>query len=173
MKCAFQPISATATAFVAAIAAAPVGAQRTIPTHDEGRALTEQLAGAVDEDGDGIIDPRELNAFAEAVFMSVDTDGDSAMSIAELAGWRYGMADIAAFRDRSQAFETTIAFVHDIFDRDDDGRVTPAEHAAAVAHSAAYADLDSDGVLTRDEYLDGFIFNVAMRSALVPRREEP
>ena len=167
------PIRTAAVLATLALATTPAMAQRIVPFHDQGRALAEQLADALDADADGMIDAAELDGFAAAVFASVDRDGDGAMTAEELASWRYGMADIAAFRGREEAFETTIALVHDIFDRDNDRRVTPAEHAAAIAHSADYADLDGDGVLTREEYLDGFVFNVAMRNALVPRRGEP
>jgi hypothetical protein len=168
-----HPIRTAAVLATLALATTPAMAQRVVPFHDQGRALAEQLADVLDEDGDGVIDRAELDEFSAAVFASVDRDGDGVMTADELASWRYGMADIATFRGREEAFETTIAFVHDIFDRDNDGRVTATEHVAAIAHSATYADLDGDGVLTRDEYLDGFVFNVAMRNALVPRRGEP
>lgn len=151
------------------LAGSPAAAQRTVPFHDEGRALAEQLAGVIDENGDRIITPEELHDFGDLVFVSVDTDEDGAMSIDELAGWRFGMADIATFRDRDQAFRTTVSFVHDLFDRDNDGRVTAEEHTAEIDRSFVYADMDGDGLLTLEEYLDGFIFNIAMRNALVAR----
>ncbi|MBM2576378.1 hypothetical protein JQC91_08665 [Jannaschia sp. Os4] len=148
--------------------AAPVAAQESYDgTPDYGRAMVERMAETADADGDGRISYPEVDALAKAVFPSIDADGDGAVTRDEMVGWEYGFADLAAFRGRDEAFRATVNVVFDIFDRDDDGRVTPSEHVAAAAHSARYADRDGDGTLSREEYLSGFIFNIAMRNALV------
>ncbi|MEM8818969.1 MAG: EF-hand domain-containing protein [Pseudomonadota bacterium] len=143
------------------------GTVRPPANHDEGRAYAEQLADAIDIDRDGTIQDSELLAFAEVAFRTVDVDESGTMSEAEMVGWRYGMKRLAIFREREQAYRTTIALVFDIFDENNDGQVDRDEHVAAVQRSAAYADYNGNGLLERDEYLSGFIFNVAMRAALV------
>ncbi len=141
--------------------------------NDPGRAIAERLAVQIDADRNGLIDRAEIRSAATGALASIDADGDGRMTLAELEGWRYGMADLATFRDRGQSYATVIAFVFDIFDRDGDGIVASDEHEAAVLHSFAHADLDGDGMLTRDEYLGGFIFNVAMRNAVVEPEMRP
>ncbi|QPH54812.1 EF-hand domain-containing protein [Pontivivens ytuae] len=142
---------------------------QTLPQHDAGRAMGENFAQRIDADTDGIIGEGELLSFGEGVFASIDTDGDGTVSLAEMRDWRYGMADLAEFRERTQAYETSIAVLFDMFDRNNDGSVSVAEHEHALRMSSRYADLDEDGVLSWDEYLEGFIFNIAMRNALTER----
>ncbi|MFQ6549069.1 hypothetical protein AADZ90_014025 [Aestuariibius sp. 2305UL40-4] len=150
-------------AFLSMSLAVPAAAQP-----DAGRAAAEIFAQEIDADGDGVISDTELQGFGDSVFASIDLDGDGAMSEEEMRDWRFGMSDLAEFRERTQAYDTAVAMAFDIFDRDNDSAVSPDEHAAAIQASADYADLDGDGALSIPEYLDGFIFNVAMRSALVP-----
>ena len=151
---------ALALALGAIVLGLPAAAQ------DSGRAVAEQFATIMDADGDGTMSAQEVRAFADTAFGSVDTDENGALSVAEMIDWQYGFAELAAFRDRTQAFETTVAVIHDMFDRDNDGLVTTEEHDDAILRSVEYSDLDGDGTLTREEYLGGFIYNIAMRNAL-------
>lgn len=137
------------------------------PIHDDGRARAEAIAMATDRDADGLLSWAELERMSDDVFASMDEDTNGTVDRDEFAAWRYGMADLADFRDRAASYETTMAFVFDVFDRDNDEAITEDEHEEAVRRSHDYADLDGDGALTIREYLDGFIFNIAMRSAVV------
>lgn len=158
----------TMTLAAAFAMAGPLAAQETGNLrNDPGRAIAERLAARIDRNGDGRIDEAEIRAASAEALASIDADGDGRMTPGELLDWPLGMADLAAFRGRSGSYETAMAIVFNIFDRDGDGIVSGAEHEAAVMHSYAYADLDGDGVLTTGEYLGGFIFNVVMRNATV------
>lgn len=165
---------ATYPALVAAFLAVSVQADEIGNLrNDPGRAIAEAIAAQVDADSDGFIDLAELDAAAEEAMAAIDRNDDGRMTRGELMSWQMGMAELAAFRDRAASYETVMAFVFDIFDRDNDSIVSPEEHRAAVLRSYDYADLDEDGRLTIEEYLGGFIFNVAMRSATVEPELRP
>lgn len=136
------------------------------PPNDAARAMGEAIALDIDTDRDGVLTPHEIAAATREVFASIDGDGDRRITPAEMRGWRNGFDEIAAFRGRGPSYDTAIAIAFDLFDRDDDGRVSPRELDRALAASAAYADTDADGRLTVGEFREGFILNVLIRNAL-------
>ncbi|MFQ6549070.1 hypothetical protein AADZ90_014030 [Aestuariibius sp. 2305UL40-4] len=133
---------------------------------DPGRAIAELFATQMDADRDGVLEDGEVIAFSEAVFSSMDIDGSGGLTFEEMRDWEHGMADLATFRHREEAFDASIGMAFALFDRDRDGLISPAEYKAGVRIAAGLADGDKNGTLTVNEYLDGFIFNVAMRTAL-------
>ena len=144
----------------------PAASEPAVTRPDQGRAVGEQIAAAIDADRDGLIAKVELRAFSARVFASIDVDADGSLTLPELRGWREGLLDLAVFRGRTEAFETGTAILFDLFDRNADGRVDAAEHDRLVTRSALEADMDSDGRLTRREFLDRFVVSIAMRNAL-------
>ena len=144
----------------------PAVAQDRPTDHDAARALAEQFAATIDADADGDITVAEMTAFGDAVFASVDVDGSGTLSMEETRDWEFGMAEMAEFRGGSQGYDVAVAMVHDIIDRDDDGMVDPAEHRDAILRSRTYADTNEDGRLDEEEFLRGFIYNIAMRNAM-------
>lgn len=133
---------------------------------DQGRAIAEQFAAQIDADHDGTLEEDEVLAFSKAVFASMDVDGSGGLTFEEMRDWEHGMADLAAFRHREEAFDASIGMAFALFDRDRDGLISPGEYETGVRVAAGLADGDQDGNLTVNEYLDGFIFNIAMRTAL-------
>ncbi|MEM7643547.1 MAG: hypothetical protein AAF366_13605 [Pseudomonadota bacterium] len=140
---------------------------QTVPAEpDAARALMQSFAVTMDADQDGEISAAEMVDFSDQVFESLDTDGSGGITAGELIGWEFGMADMAAFRAREQAYETIITFVHDLFDTDNDEAISAAEHREGILRSRDYADLDRDGRLVTAEFLRNFIYSMAIRSAL-------
>lgn len=157
---------------LALVAATPLAAQDGAPAIDDrGRAIAETFAAQAD--ADGVISENEIGAVGASAFASLDADGDGAVGLDEMLSWRFGMAGIAAFRDRTQAFDAIVGMVFDVFDAADDGRLTQAGHRAAVTRAASLADRDGNGTMTHDEPLGGSIFNTAMRYALIDRPAPP
>lgn len=157
-------------AVLAALTAGTASADDAGPSRpDNGLAQAESIAATMDADGDGGITAEEALSFAGPVFASIDADSSGGVSRAEMREWEFGMADLAAFRGRTQAYETAIAITFDAFDADRDGSIDEAEHSAGVARSVAQADADGDGAMSRAEFLDRFVYSVAMRNALEDR----
>ncbi len=147
-------------------AVATLATPMALAERDQGQAMAELFAAQIDADRDGTLEENEVLAFSEAVFASMDTDGSGGLTFEEMRDWEHGMADLAAFRHREEAFDASIGMAFALFDRDRDGLISPSEYEAGVRVAAGLADGDEDGSLKVDEYLDGFIFNIAMRKAL-------
>ncbi|MFQ6552843.1 hypothetical protein AAD018_010935 [Aestuariibius insulae] len=148
-----------------AIAAGPALAAPLTDTHDSAKAVGDMFARSIDVDLDGMISRRELIDFGDQVFVSVDQDGDGMIVLEELQTWQFGLADLAEFRGRDQAYLTSMAIVFDVMDRNNDQTVSSSEYERATLVSADYANVNGDDLLTREEYLQGYIFNIAMRNA--------
>ncbi len=148
-----------------AITAGPVLATPQMDTHDSAKAVGDMFAQSIDVDLDGAISRRELIDFGDQVFVSVDQNADGMIVLEELQTWQFGLADLAEFRGRDQAYLTSMAIVFDVMDRNNDQSVSPSEYERATLVSADYANVNGDDLLTREEYLEGYIFNIAMRNA--------
>lgn len=133
---------------------------------DAAVAQAEIIGQQMDANNDGVITQDEMHDFGGRLYDAMDADGSGQVALSEMSGWQFGMAEIAEFRGRATNYETAVAIVFDIFDRDNDQKMSRAEHLAAMNGALNLADLDDDGVLTMREYQDGFIFNIAVRNAL-------
>lgn len=142
---------------------APVDASATV---DPGRAAIDAFAIAADANRDGRLSMVELESAGRVVFASMDVDADGAVTEAEMTGWRYGLADLAAFRGRAQAHDTAMGLVFDMMDRDRSGFVEAGEHRDGLARGWRNGDRDGDGRLSMAEFRDGFFITAALRRAL-------
>lgn len=163
---AYPSIIGLAAAIVAtAIVATPALAQSS--DEPEPRQLAGLVFGSVDADGDELATYSEMLDFSEQIVFAADTNADGAMSLEEFSTWDFGMQNIARERGREDAMASTIRFVHDLWDRDNDRLISKQELERGIIASMDYADLDGDRTLTRTEFLDGFVTNIAYRSSLV------
>jgi Ca2+-binding EF-hand superfamily protein len=131
-----------------------------------GRSLAAQTFFDSDADGDARLTAEELEAHSGLVFVSMDADEGGTLSEQEFLSWGFGMSNLADEGGTRQSHDTALRMVFDLWDRDNDAAVTEAEQSEGVATSFAYADLDADGALTEEEFLQGFIVNLGMRNAL-------
>lgn len=132
----------------------------------EWRALAVAGFSIVDADGDGSATLAEQMAATAAIQASMDTDGDGALSEGEFTSWGFGMANLAEARGTLALYEAGLRTLFDLWDRDDDGRLSPAEHEHAAAQGFADADRDGDGRMSEGEYAGGFVYNVVSRQAV-------
>ena len=156
---------ALSVVLIASLAATPVLAQSSTE-EPEGRRLAGVLFDTIDADGDGSASYAEMLGFTDQVIAASDVDEDGSVSYDEFATWDFGMQNLASREGREQALGATLALVFDLWDRDNDDAIARAEFERGVVAGADYADLDGDRSLTREEFLDGFITNIAFRSGL-------
>lgn len=135
-------------------------------TVNSGRAAVDAFAVAIDANRDGRISPVEMDTAGRAIFASMDVDGDGLLTRGEMTGWEHGAARLAEFRGRTEAYDAAIGMVFDLFDRDHSGGVDAAEHAKAMRDGWALADRDGDGVMSLNEFREGFVVTAAMRTGL-------
>ncbi len=103
-------------------------------------AIQQLLANfdRIDVNGDGVISRAEFQMVRAERWMQIDRNGDGYLSEDDFPRW-------AARRARTQLAE--IAFL----DGNDDGRTSKDEFLNGPAPLFTWADLDSDGALTRSE----------------------
>ncbi|UWQ20141.1 EF-hand domain-containing protein [Jannaschia sp. W003] len=139
---------------------------QTDGTPDAARSAIEASALALDTDGDGRLAPAEIDVAVTEMFPSLDADGSGAVDRTEFEEWPFGFHDMAAHRDRAEAYHAVFGLLFDLFDRGGDGRLDLPELREGMAAAAAYADRDGDGAMSRTEFLRGFVPNVALRHAM-------
>lgn len=132
-------------------------------------AMGGGMIGAIldhaDADGDGALSRDEIEAFRDSRFLAMDTDGDTALTPAELSdGMRALMFD-AMDTDGSDTLDRKEFLAHadtrrlggkrfHRMDGDGDGRIDQAEMATMTERMLARMDKNGDGTLDADE-LDG------------------
>ncbi|MEM9795211.1 MAG: EF-hand domain-containing protein [Pseudomonadota bacterium] len=145
--------------------AAPAAGQ--IRHHDAGAAMVQSLAAAMDANSDGAISLEELTETSALIFEKIDADSSGSLTFEEMTDWEFGLAEMAEFRGRGQAYDAAMGVVFDMFDRDNSGQVDGTEHSEAITRAAQYADTDNDGAMSFDEFYSNFIVNVALRNAMI------
>ena len=150
---------------VTAALAVPVTA---IAQTGEGRDLARLAFKSVDQDERGFIDQGEYTNFAGDVFVSMDYDENSKLSLDEFLSWGFGLEQVAEKAGRADAFETAMRVVFAFWDRDGDTQITKTEFRQSIAADFRRADFNNDAVLSEEEFLSGFSINIAARAAINP-----
>ncbi|MEM7709509.1 MAG: hypothetical protein AAF264_01915 [Pseudomonadota bacterium] len=147
----------------------PVMAQQmedAAATVDAARAAIEAQAAELDTDRNDVIDRDEIAAAAEAGFATFDVDGSGDIDPREFAEWPFGFYEMAQHRGQTDAYHTAFGLIFDIFDQSSDRRLDRQEFQSAMLRSLDDADSDGDGAMSHDEFLRGFVPNVALRHAM-------
>ncbi|WP_224816956.1 EF-hand domain-containing protein [Hasllibacter sp. MH4015] len=134
----------------------------------EGREVGQTVFATIDASNRGAIHAGELEDFRDAVFASMDTNGDRRVPFEEFVAWDPGFARVAEEAGRLDQYTTAARIVFAFWDRDGSGEMTEQEMRFAMVQDFRRADLDDDTLLTEDEFLQGFPIMVAMRAAIRP-----
>ena len=133
-----------------------------------GYQLAKTAFASIDRADRGFIDHGEYSGYGNDVFVSMDSDENNKLSLAEFLSWDYGMRPIAQEHGREDAYETALRVVFAFWDRDGDGQITPREQRLSLDADFRRADADNDALLTEDEFLLGFTVMIALRAAIDP-----
>lgn len=134
----------------------------------EGRVIGNAIFDTMDLAGRDAVHMGEIEAFRATVFVGMDGDENRRVTYEEFALWDPGFAQVAAELGRSEAYATASKIIFAFWDRDADGELDNAEMRLAMTSDFRRADLDDDGLLSRDEFIQGFPIMVAMRAAIRP-----
>lgn len=134
----------------------------------EGRVIGNAIFDTMDLAGRDAIHMGEVEDFRAAVFLGMDSDENQRVTYHEFSMWDPGFAQVAAELGRSEAYTTASKIIFAFWDRDADGELDNAEMRLAMTSDFRRADLDDDGLLSRDEFIQGFPIMVAMRAAIRP-----
>ena len=136
---------------------------------DEPYAGVEILRGlfaSYDYNRDGRITPRELHAFTELAFVSMDTDANDRVSREEFVAWDPGFASLAEQRGAEQPFNAAKRETFRAWDRNGDGNLDETEMSVSAAHDFVVADEDGNGSLSPGEFAAGFPILARIAKAL-------
>jgi len=97
-----------------------------------------------DANHDGFITGAENGAAEAKIFRAIDADGDGAMTVAELDRARIALGLVTLPGSEALIAED---------DQDGDGKLTLAEWIARESESFQAADANSDGKLSREEFM--------------------
>ena len=154
---------ATTCAFVLASSAATM-AQSDKMT--QGRELAQIIFGSMEVSPAGGVDMGEFVSFGNDIFVSMDYDDSGSVDLKEFTDWDFGFNFIAEDEGQQRAYETAQKIVFAVWDRDGDGDITRHEYHKSMVSDFRRADTGDDAFLSRDEFLNGYIINVAYRAAL-------
>jgi Ca2+-binding EF-hand superfamily protein len=120
--------------------------------HGQGARMQERIA-MIDTDGDGLIQQAELETWRETVFLTMDADGDGALTREEYMAVQLGRgADPDARGPRYDQMQAAKAAEFDVMDADGDGSVPRDTFIARAVAQFDEADANGDDALTAPEF---------------------
>ncbi|WP_432448326.1 signal transduction protein [Aliiroseovarius marinus] len=131
-----------------------------------GRELAELVFGSIEDDPNGTADMGEFVSFGQDIYISMDANDDGSVDKNEFIEWDFGFDFIAEDEGQERAYLTAQKVIFAIWDRDADGKITQSEYHKSMVNDFKRADVDDDAFLTRGEFLDGYVVNLAYRAAL-------
>ena len=157
----------TLTATLALLLVLSVGAsaQSDVPT--PGRELAELVYGSIEDNPEGTADMGEFVNLGRDIFVSMDYDENQSIDFGEFTEWDFGFNFIAEDEGQKRAYVTAQRILFSFWDRDADGEISKNEYHQSMVSDFRRADTDNNAFLTRDEFLSGYIINVAYRAAII------
>ncbi len=131
-----------------------------------GRELAEIIFGSMEISPTGGADMGDFVSFGSDIFVSMDHDESGSVDLTEFTDWDFGFNFIAQDEGQQRAYETAQKIVFAVWDHDGDGDITQREYHKSMVSDFRRADTDDNAFLTRDEFLSGYVINVAYRAAL-------
>lgn len=131
-----------------------------------GRELAEIIFGSMEINPTAGADMGDFVSFGSDIFVSMDYDDSGSVHLKEFMGWDFGFNFIAEDEGKKRAYETAQKIVFAVWDHDGNGDVTQREYHKSMVSDFRRADTDDDALLSRNEFLNGYIINVAYRAAL-------
>ena len=128
--------------------------------------LAELIYGSFEERPDAGVDIGEFVHFGQDVFVSMDFDDSGSIDLAEFIKWDFGFNFIATDTGQERAYETAQIIIFATWDHDGDGNIAKSEYNKSMVWDFRRADTNDDALLTREEFLQSYVVNIAYRAAL-------
>ncbi len=156
----------TLTAICALLLALPASGLAQSGESTPGRELAELVYGSIEDSPNGAADMGEFVDFGQEIFVSMDSDESGSISLGEFTEWDFGFNFIAEDAGQARAYETAQKILFAIWDHDADGEIARREYQKSMVWDFRRADTDDNALLTRDEFLSGYVVNLAYRAAI-------
>ena len=128
--------------------------------------LAKLVYGSIDENPTGSVDIGAFVEFGKSIFVSMDYDDSGSVNLKEFTDWDFGFNFIAANAGQEHAFRAAQKILFSIWDHDGNGEIENEEYNKSMIWDFRRADIDGDANLTREEFLSGYVINIAYRAAI-------
>lgn len=146
----------------------PLSAQSTEAT--PGKILAEEIFGSINDGSNNspsAIDMGTFVKFGNNIFRSMDYNEDKAVNFKEFSDWDFGFNFIAQDADQLHAYQAAQKIIFAVWDRNGDSSINRREYHKAMTWDFTRADTNDDALLTKAEFLDGYIIIKAYRAAIL------
>ncbi len=154
------------TATCALLLAVPATAMAQSDASTPGRELAELIFGSIEGNPEGTANIGEFVNFGQDIFVSMDYDDSGSVDTKEFTDWDFGFNFVAEDAGQNRAYETAQKILFAIWDHDADGQISRTEYHKSMVSDFRRADTNDDAFLTRDEFLSGYVINLAYRAAI-------
>lgn len=121
---------------------------------------------SVDANDDGVVSQREVDHFRGLVMLSMDSDNDGDVTLAEYLAWDMGWQPLAEKRDRQYQYTAAREEVFKAWDRDGDGKLSPGEQRLSQLNDFYVASGRSNQPMDLAEFSEDLRIIAAMNNAL-------
>lgn len=132
-----------------------------------GRDLAETVFESIENNPNGMLDMGEFVTFGRSIFASMDGNDDAKIEFEEFTTFDFGFDGIAEDADQQRDYVTAQKILFAFWDRNGNGTISTGEYQNSMTSDFQRADINNDAFLSKEEYLRGYIINLAYRAALV------
>lgn len=152
-------------ALMISIAPAIAQSEGTTP----GKELAETVFSSIESNPNGMLDMGEFVNFGRSMFISMDSNDDANIEFEEFTSFDFGFDSIAEDSDKKRAYETAQKILFAFWDRDGNKKISNREYHTSMISDFRRADINNDAFLSKEEFLRGYVVNIAYRAALTGR----
>lgn len=131
---------------------------------ENGRELTEVIFSSVDTTGNGTLDFAEVTQLTQSIALSADTDANERLSLEEFMAWDFGFAYLARSEGRAADMALVKRVMFAVTDLDASKDIDARELRIGTRRDFDRADFDGNGVLSEDEFEQGWTPIVMLRA---------
>lgn len=157
-----RKLTSTSAVLLALFGTTPSYADQATP----GRELAELVFGSIETSQSEAVDMGEFVRFGHDIFVSMDANDSGAVDFTEFKDWDFGFNYIAEDEGQLRAFETAQKMIFAFWDHDADGQIARREYHKSMVWDFRRADVDDDALLSRGEFLSGYLVILAYRAAI-------
>lgn len=121
------------------------------------RELSKITFESTDTTGNGALDYGEIVAMSESIGLSMDADENNEISREEFMEWDFGFAFLAENEGDGSQYVSVKNIIFALWDLNSNDAITPREMRLATRWSFERADTDRNGLLSENEYLEGWL----------------
>lgn len=132
-----------------------------------GKVLAQTIFGSIEDNPSSSVDMGEFVAFGKDIFASMDADDSGSIDPGEFSQWDFGFNFIAENAGQKRAYETAQKIIFANWDHDANGQISKREYHKSMNWDFRRADVDDNALLTREEFLRGYIVIFAYRAAVI------